>query len=427
MNTSESEHLFNSSKEHLVGGVNSPVRAFKSVGGHPIFMERGEGPHLFSADGEKYIDYVLAYGPMIMGHAHPLITDALISATQKGTAFGAPGELELTLSELITSFMPHMEKVRMVNSGTEATMSALRLARGVTKRPYIVKFSGCYHGHSDSLLVSAGSGGLTFGQPDSAGVLPELAHFTLSLEYNNLEEVTQVFSEKGSEIAAVIVEPAAGNMGLIAPHPDFLKTLRTLCDQSGSILIFDEVMTGFRVSLGGASELFSVTPDLTCLGKVIGGGLPCGAFGGPAEIMDQLAPLGPVYQAGTLSGNPLVMSAGITALEHLRRTDDFSHAVALTSNLVDQLNTLAAEHGWAFSTHNIGTMFGLFCRSGLPTNLTEVQQCDFDVFNRFFHHCLENGIYIPPSQYEACFMSITHGDTQIEHTISTIKEFFHSI
>ena len=422
---SRSHDLFQSACEHIPGGVNSPVRAFKGVGGDPVFFTRGEGPWLYDADDKRYIDYVASWGPMIAGHAHPAAISAVQDMAANGLGFGAPTEIETRMAEKLCSLVPSMELVRMVNSGTEATMSAIRLARGFTGRDRIVKFEGCYHGHSDALLVKAGSGTLTLGVPTSPGVPAAVAADTITLTYNDLDDVQQAFESVGSEIACIIVEPVAGNMNCIPPEPGFLEGLRALCDSHGSVLIFDEVMTGFRVARGGAQAHFGVTPDLTTLGKVIGGGLPVGAFGGRRDIMQKIAPLGPVYQAGTLSGNPISLAAGLATLE-LAAADGF-HAQLdrAAKRLTSGLQTHADAAGIPFTTNQVGGMFGCFFSSDSPVSRFEqVTRCDMDRFQRFYHGMLEAGVYLAPSAYEAGFVSSAHTDAVIDATLESAAGVF---
>ncbi|MFN7086607.1 MAG: glutamate-1-semialdehyde 2,1-aminomutase [Burkholderiales bacterium] len=419
-----SQKLFQHAQLFIPGGVNSPVRAFRSVGGTPLFFRRGKGAQVWDADGNSYVDYVGSWGPLIVGHAHPEVVKAVEQAASKGLSFGAPTETEVEMAELICRLVPSIEQVRLVSSGTEATMSAIRLARGFTGRSKIVKFEGCYHGHADSLLVKAGSGALTFGQPSSAGVPPETAAHTLVLDYNNEIALEQTFAREGDEIAAVIVEPVAGNMNLVTPRPGFLELLRKLCTKHGSVLIFDEVMTGFRVALGGAQSLYGIKPDLTTLGKVIGGGMPVGAFGGRRDIMQCVAPLGPVYQAGTLSGNPVAVAAGLATLKLVQAPGFHDRLAAATRELCDGLAAAARKHGVNFSAQNVGGMFGLYFRETPPASYTEVLQCDRDAFNRFFHAMLAAGIYLAPSAYEAGFVSAAHGPAEISRTIRAADEVF---
>ncbi|HWV61972.1 MAG TPA: glutamate-1-semialdehyde 2,1-aminomutase, partial [Oxalicibacterium sp.] len=420
--TSRNQQLFERSQRLIPGGVNSPVRAFRSVGGTPVFFKRGLGAHLWDEDDKEYIDYIGSWGPMILGHAHPEVIQAVQAAAENSLSFGAPTALELEMAERIIELVPSIEQVRLVSSGTEATMSAIRLARGYTGRNKILKFEGCYHGHADSLLVKAGSGALTFGQPSSAGVPPELAAHTLTLPYNDNAAVEQLFAQIGSEIACVIVEPVVGNMNLIVPQNGFLQVLRDQCTKHGAVLIFDEVMTGFRVALGGAQQLYGITPDLTTLGKVIGGGLPVGAFGGRHDIMHCLAPLGPVYQAGTLSGNPVAVSAGLATLKLIQVPGFHERLGAQTGKLVDGLAAAAREAGVAFSAQHVGGMFGLYFSARCPTSYDEVMKSDKEAFNRFFHGMLDEGIYLAPSAFEAGFVSAAHTDLDIEKTIAAAKK-----
>lgn len=416
-----SQDLFKQAKIPLVGGVNSPVRAFKAVGGDPIFIKSAEGPYITSEDEQKYIDYVLSWGPMLLGHAHPDVIKAVTETAQNGLSFGAPCKQETELAELIQHFMPSCEKIRFVNSGTEATMSALRLARGYTGRDLIIKFEGCYHGHSDALLVSAGSGALTLGEPDSAGVLPELAAKTIVLPYNDPEALIATFKAHPNQIAAVIIEPIAGNMGLVPPKPNYLETLRTQCTANGTLLIFDEVMTGFRVHPGGVQTLYNITPDLTCLGKVIGGGLPCGAYAGKAEIMTQIAPLGPVYQAGTLSGNPIAMAAGIATLKTLKDTDAFKTAETATSTLIEGIKEILKTKNINYQAYAAGTMWGLFFTETPVWNLKDAQTQDATAFKTYHKSMLDQGIYLAPSPYESGFLSSKHTPEIITKTLSAVQ------
>lgn len=425
-NITKSKQFFNMAKNYIPGGVNSPVRAFKGVGGTPIFFTRGKGAYLFDADDNKYIDYVASWGPMILGHANQEVINAVEKNLHNGLGFGAPTEIETKLAKKICELMPSIELVRMVNSGTEATMSAIRLARGFTQRDNIVKFEGCYHGHSDSLLVKAGSGALTLGIPDSAGVPADFAKHTLTLEYNNLTQVEKIFAEKGNDIACIIVEPVTGNMNCIPPVDGFLQGLRSVCDKYGAVLIFDEVMTGFRVSKGGAQEKFDVIPDLSTLGKVIGGGLPVGAFGGKKAIMECIAPLGAVYQAGTLSGNPISMAAGLAMLDMIDKDKDLyknleQKATKLTHGIMEK----AQENNFPMSANVVGGMFGLFfTEANAVTNFKQVSQCNIGRFNEFFHLMLETGVYLAPSAYEAGFISSAHTDDDIELTIEKSEHCF---
>jgi glutamate-1-semialdehyde 2,1-aminomutase len=422
--TSRNQQLFEQSQKLIPGGVNSPVRAFRSVGGTPIFFQRGKGAYVWDEDGKDYVDYVGSWGPMILGHAHPVVIDAVKKAAENSLSFGAPTARELEMAELLIKLVPSMEQVRLVSSGTEATMSAIRLARGFTGRSKIVKFEGCYHGHADALLVKAGSGALTFGQPSSAGVPPEVAAHTLTLSYNDIPGVEALFGQIGDEIACVIVEPVAGNMNLIAPAPGFLEALRQQCSKHGAVLIFDEVMTGFRVALGGAQALYGITPDLTTLGKVIGGGLPVGAFGGRADIMQCLAPVGPVYQAGTLSGNPVAVAAGLATLQLVQEPGFYDRLSARTHQFVEGLCAVVKEKGVKFSAQNVGGMFGVYFSENPPASYAEVMQSDKEAFNRFFHHMLDEGIYLAPSAFEAGFVSAAHGEAEIEKTLAAARKAF---
>lgn len=422
--TSRNHQLFEQSQQYIPGGVNSPVRAFKSVGGEPVFFQRGEGAYFWDADGKSYIDYVGSWGPLILGHAHPEVVKAVQTAAQNGLTFGAPTEAELEIAQLICQLVPSIEQVRLVSSGTEAGMSVIRLARGFTGRSKIIKFEGCYHGHDDSLLVKAGSGALTFGNPSSAGVPAETAGHTIVLNYNDIAGIEAAFNQWGKEIAAVIVEPVAGNMNLIAPQADFLTKLRALCTQNGSVLIFDEVMTGFRVGLGCAQGLYQIKPDLTALGKVIGGGMPMAAFGGRRDIMQCLAPLGPVYQAGTLSGNPVAVAAGLATLKLIQAPGFYDRLSNRTQQLVDGIATKAKSHGVDFCAQSIGGMFGLYFNTNIPGSFAEVMQCDKSAFNRFFHAMLEEGIYFAPSAFEAGFVSSAHGDDELDKTLFAAEKIF---
>jgi glutamate-1-semialdehyde 2,1-aminomutase len=425
--TSRNESLFERARQCIPAGVNSPVRAFRAVGGTPPFFERASGPHLWDADGKRYIDYVGSWGPMVLGHTHPQVVEAVQAAAARALSFGAPTESEIELAETICRLVPSVEMVRLVSSGTEATMSAIRLARGHTKRSLIVKFEGCYHGHADSLLVKAGSGALTFGNPSSAGVPPETAAHTLVLDFNDTAQINALFKEKGNQIACVIVEPVAGNMNLVLPRPGFLEALSENCSRHGAVLLFDEVMTGFRVALGGAQARYGIKPDLTTLGKVIGGGLPVGAFGGRREIMEKIAPLGPVYQAGTLSGNPVAVAAGLATLKLVEEKDFQSKIEKTTQSLVDGLIVEAKKAKIVFSAQSVGSMFGLYFRASPPTSFAEVMQCDKDRFNIFFHHMLERGVYLAPSAYEAGFVSASHGQAEIDTTLAAAREAFRSL
>ena len=422
--TSRNQQLFELSQKVIPGGVNSPVRAFKSVGGNPIFFQRGQGAHVWDVDGKSYIDYVGSWGPLILGHAHPEVVKTVQSTAQNGLTFGAPTEAELEIAELICELLPSIEQVRLVSSGTEAGMSAIRLARGYTGRSRIIKFEGCYHGHDDALLVKAGSGALTFGNPSSAGVPEETVGHTMVLNYNDLSGLEDAFKKYGNEIAAVIVEPVAGNMNLVAPKADFLASLRTLCTQHGSVLIFDEVMTGFRVGLGCAQGLYQVKPDLTTLGKVIGGGMPMAAFGGRRDIMQCLAPIGAVYQAGTLSGNPVAVAAGLATLKQIMATGFYEQLGDKTKQLVSGISAAANKNGISFSAQSIGGMFGFYFRKEIPASFEEVMECDKDSFNRFFHLMLNEGVYLAPSAFEAGFVSSAHSDVEINQTISAAEKIF---
>jgi glutamate-1-semialdehyde 2,1-aminomutase len=422
-----SQSLFHRAQLRIPGGVNSPVRAFLSVGGSPPFLLRGKGATVWDADGNAYIDYVGSWGPLIVGHAHPDVVRAVQQAAERGLSFGAPTEAEVELAELLARLVPSIELVRLVSSGTEATMTAIRLARGHTGRARIVKFEGCYHGHADALLVKAGSGALTLGQPSSAGVPAAVAAQTLVLDYNDGAAVESAFEREGGEIAAVIVEPVAGNMNLVAPREGFLETLRQCCTQHGAVLIFDEVMTGFRVAAGGAQQLYGVSPDLTTLGKVIGGGMPVGAVGGRRDIMQKLAPLGPVYQAGTLSGNPVAVAAGLATLK-LVQTQGFHERIsAVARALCDGLTRAARDAGVAFCAQSVGSMFGLYFRETPPASYREVMAADRNTFNQFFHAMLARGIYLAPSAYEAGFVSAAHGEPEVERTIKAAAGAFAEI
>lgn len=420
-----SEQLFTRAQRTIPGGVNSPVRAFSSVGGTPVFIDHADGAYMFDVDGKRYIDYIGSWGPMLLGHNHPAIRQAVITAAEKGLSFGAPCATEVDMAEMVTKLVPSMEMVRMVSSGTEATMSAIRLARGYTNRNTIVKFEGCYHGHADSLLVKAGSGALTLGVPNSPGVPADFAKYTLTCEFNNLEQLKQTFAEHGDDIACIIVEPVAGNMNCIPPAAGFLQGLRQLCDQYGAVLIFDEVMTGFRVALGGAQAYYNVTPDLTTLGKIIGGGMPVGAFGGKREIMHLIAPLGPVYQAGTLSGNPIAMAAGLASLTELSKPGVYEALTEKTRVLVSGIAAAAKKHAIPLSTNQVGAMFGLFFSTEASvSNFAQATQCDIAAFNRFFHLMLQQGVYLAPSAYEAGFISLAHTDADIAHTVAAAEQSF---
>lgn len=422
--TSRNESLFQRAQKTIPGGVNSPVRAFRSVGGTPRFISRAEGARVWDADGKAYLDYVGSWGPAIAGHAHPEIVEAVREAALAGLSFGAPSEAEVEIAELICARVPSIEMVRLVSSGTEATMSAIRLARGFTGRDAIVKFEGCYHGHADSLLVKAGSGLLTFGNPSSGGVPEDFAKHTIVLDYNDLQQVEDAFRARGNEIAAVIVEAVAGNMNLVKPVPGFLEGLRRLCSEHGTVLIFDEVMTGFRVGPQGVQGLTRITPDLTTLGKVIGGGMPVGAFGGRRDIMEQIAPLGPVYQAGTLSGSPVAVAAGLASLKLIDEPGFYDRVGARTRQLVDGLAAAAGEAGVTFSADSIGAMFGLYFSATPPKSFADVMASDRDAFNRFFHLMLDAGHYFAPSAFEAGFVSAAHSEADIEATVAAARDAF---
>ena len=415
---SRNDELFERAQRVIPAGVNSPVRAFRSVGGTPRFFTRGEGAYLWDADGKRYVDYVGSWGPAIAGHAHPAVVEAVRQTALQGLSFGAPTELEITLAETLIRRVPGIELVRLVSSGTEATMTALRLARGYTGRPKIIKFEGCYHGHGDSLLVKAGSGALTFGQPSSAGVPSAIAGETIVLPFNDVTAVRETFEADGDAIAGIIVEPIAGNMNLVLPGAGFLEGLRTLCDRFGAVLIFDEVMTGFRVHARGAQGLYGITPDLTTLGKVIGGGMPVGAFGGRRSIMECIAPLGPVYQAGTLSGNPVAVAAGLATLALTEAPGFYTRLTATTRALTDGLTAVAKRHGVPMVAQAVGGMFGIYFAAPIPGSLADVMACDKERFNRFFHAMLDAGFYFAPSAYEAGFVSAAHGEREIDATLA---------
>ena len=422
--TSHNEELFTASQKVIPGGVNSPVRAFRSVGGTPLFFGRGQGAFVWDADGKKYTDYVGSWGPMIVGHCHPEVVKAVQDAAAQGLGFGAPTAGELDLANLLCTLLPSLEMVRLVSSGTEATMSAIRLARGFTGRSRIVKFEGCYHGHSDGLLVKAGSGLLTFGQPSSSGVPAEIAQLTTVLDYNDAAGLEKCFAERGHEIAAVIVEVVAGNMNLVAPKREFLDAMRSHCTQYGAVLILDEVMTGFRVSLQGAQGYYGIKPDLVTLGKVMGGGLPAAAFGGRRDIMNCLAPLGAVYQAGTLSGNPVAVAAGLTTLKLVQVPGFYERLAQRAKQLTEGLTAAAKKHGIAFCAQSVGGMFGLYFRSSPPTSYAEVMQCDKEAFNKFFHAMLDAGHYLAPSAFEAGFVSAAHAEVDIAATVAAADKIF---
>jgi glutamate-1-semialdehyde 2,1-aminomutase len=422
---SQSETLFDRAQKVIPGGVNSPVRAFKGVGGTPLFIARAEQAYLFDADGKRYIDYVGSWGPMIAGHSNPEIIAAVQEAIGRGLSYGAPTAIEVDMAERIGEIMPSIEMVRMVNSGTEATMSAIRLARGYTGRDNIVKFEGGYHGHGDSLLVKAGSGALTFGEPNSPGVPADLAKHTLTLDYNNSDQVRELFAAQGDSIACIIVEPVSGNMNCIPPVPGFLETLREVCDEHGALLIFDEVMTGFRVAFGGAQEVYNIKPDLTTLGKIIGGGMPVGAFGGRRDVMERLAPTGPIYQAGTLSGNPIAMTAGLKTLDIISRDGFYEDLERKSARMVEGMLEVAKANNIALSSNRVGAMFGLFfTEEPKVTNYQQVTACNIDRFNRFFHGMLDHGVNLAPSAYEAGFVSAAHTDQDIDETLEAANKVF---
>jgi len=422
MSGPRSRKLFEEAKKHIPGGVNSPVRAFRSVGGEPLFIKKAKGSKIYDADNKAYIDYVLSWGPMILGHSHPKVTAALKKAIVSGTSFGAPTELEITLAKMVKKAFPSIEMVRMVSSGTEATMSAIRAARGFTGRDKILKFDGCYHGHGDSLLVKAGSGVATFGLPDSPGVPSDLARHTLTVSYNDLAAVKEVASREGEQIACIIVEPVAGNMGCVPPQRGFLEGLRAVCDQYGIVLIFDEVMTGFRVSYGGAQQLYRIKPDMTCLGKVIGGGLPVGAYGGKLEIMQKIAPIGPIYQAGTLSGNPLAMTAGIETLKLLSKPGVYKTLEKLSAGLEQGLRNAAAEAGIPVTMNRVGSMFTGFFTDTKVKDFASAKTSDTARFGKYFLSMLKHGVNLAPSQYEAAFMSLAHTRADINRTIEAARK-----
>ena len=420
-----SEQLFERAQLSIPGGVNSPVRAFKAVGGTPRFIEKADGPYIYDVDGKRYIDYVQSWGPMVLGHNNDKIREAVIHAAASGLSFGAPTEAEIIMAEKVREIVPSMEMVRMVNSGTEATMSAIRLARGYTGKNKLVKFEGCYHGHADSLLVKAGSGALTLGVPSSPGVPADVAQHTLTVEYNNLDSVKQVFAEVGDDIACIIVEPVAGNMNCIPPVDGFLQGLRDICDEHGAVLIFDEVMTGFRVSRGGAQEHYGVTPDLTCLGKVIGGGMPVGAFGGKKSILTHIAPTGPIYQAGTLSGNPIAMAAGLAAMEQIAEPGLYEPIFNSTKALVEGFQAIADEHGIPFTTNHAGSMFGLFFTDvDKVVNYQQAINCNQERFKQFYHGMLDEGVYLAPASYEAGFVSKMHTQDIVDATLEAARKVF---
>ncbi len=422
MSTSQSEILFKHAQELIPGGVNSPVRACGSVGGQPVFIEKGEGSKLYDADENEYIDYVLSWGPLILGHRPKAVIDAITQVLETGTSFGAPTRLETRLAQMVVEMVPSVEKIRMVNSGTEATMSAVRLARGYTGRDVVIKFDGCYHGHADTLLVAAGSGVATLGIPGSPGIPDAVISHTLSLKYNDLEGFKRVMDEKGELVAGVIVEPVAGNMGMVLPDPGFLETLREETRKYGAVLIFDEVMTGFRVGRGSAQGVFGIRPDLSCFGKVIGGGLPVGAYGGQKQIMEFIAPAGGVYQAGTLSGNPLAMAAGIATLTELRKKGVYQNLDAKTRKLMDGFKAAAYESGIALQTASVGAMAGFFFADEPVHNFEDAKKSDLERFARFYRSMLQKGVYLAPSQFEACFVSVAHSDADIDQTIDAARQ-----
>lgn len=422
--TSRNEELFTRAQRTIPGGVNSPVRAFRSVGGTPRFLKKAKGARVWDADGKEYLDYVGSWGPAILGHADPVVVEAVRAAALDGLSFGAPTEREIDMAERLCELLPSMEMVRLVSSGTEATMSAIRLARGFTGRDAIVKFEGCYHGHADSLLVKAGSGLLTFGNPSSAGVPDDFAKHTLVLDYNNQAALEEIFQARGSEIACVIIEPIAGNMNLVKPSAEFMHLLRRLCTEHGAVLIFDEVMTGFRVGPRGVQGLFGITPDLTTLGKVIGGGMPVGAFGGRRDIMQKIAPLGAVYQAGTLSGSPVAVAAGLASLDQISKPGFYELLTARTTRLVDGIKASAAKHGVGFTADSVGGMFGLYFAEAVPQSYADVMASDKDSFNRFFHAMLDAGHYFAPSAFEAGFVSAAHSEADIDSTIAAADAWF---
>ena len=420
----QSQEHFLRAQKSIPGGVNSPARAFGGVGGTPVVMDRADGAYLFDIDGNRYIDYIGSWGPHILGHRHPAVIEAIIAALSKGTSFGAPCELETELAELVIDAVPSIERVRMVNSGTEATMSAIRVARGFTGRNVLVKFAGCYHGHVDSLLVKAGSGALTLGTPSSPGVPPGCTADTMVLEYNDPQRLEEAFAARGSEIAAVILEPVVGNMGVVVPTPEFLTALQNVCHQYGSLLIFDEVMTGFRVAYGGAQSRFGIRPDLTTLGKIIGGGLPVGAYGGRADIMNVVSPVGPVYQAGTLSGNPVAMASGIATLKRLKESNPYPQLESMTKSLVTGLSKLATKAGIPHTIPQVGSMFTFFFNPSVVTNLEIASKSDTKAFGRYFHAMLERGVYLACSQFEANFVSAAHTDDDLKATLGAAEQAF---
>ena len=427
LDTAKSDDLFKRAQQLIPGGVNSPVRAFRAMGRAPLFIREAAGAHLTDVDGNSYIDYVGSWGPMILGHAHPVVIEAIRKAVSRGTSYGAPTESEIELAGEITSAFPSLERVRLTSSGTEAAMSAIRLARGFTGRDRIVKFEGCYHGHSDSLLVKAGSGLATFGTPDSAGVPADFARNTIVVPYNDAGALNEIFEEQGSEIACVIIEPVAGNMGCVPPGPGYLEAVREVTSRHGALLIFDEVITGFRLAYGGAQQLFGVKADLTCLGKIIGGGLPVGAFGGRADVMDRIAPLGPVYQAGTLSGNPLAVTAGLAMLKLLRDSKPYEELERRSAKLERGLRAAASEAGIASTVNRVGSMLTAFFTEGPVTDWPSAKKCDTDRYGRFFRAMLEQGVYLAPSQFECAFVSFAHTEELIERTIETVRSALRTI
>ncbi|NDJ34616.1 MAG: glutamate-1-semialdehyde 2,1-aminomutase [Chloroflexi bacterium] len=427
MNTTRSSELYAEAVQFMPGGVNSPGRAFKGVGGTPLFIERGEGPYLYDADGNRYVDYVLSWGPLILGHAHPNVVEAVAKQAARGTSYGAPTDLEIQLAQIVTQMVPSMQMLRFVNSGTEATMSAIRVARAYTGRDKFIKFDGNYHGHADSLLVQAGSGVATFGLPNSPGVPQGATQDTLTCAYNDLDGVRATFEAYPEQIAAIIAEPVAANMGFVLPEPGFLEGLRALCDEFGALLILDEVMTGFRVALGGAQDAFGIEPDLTTLGKVIGGGLPVGAYGGKRSIMEVVSPVGPMYQAGTLSGNPLAMAAGLATLTTLREEGLFERVVAVTDRVHAAIKEAAADAGVSLQTAQAGTMFGLYFSEAPVTNYSEAKASDTMRYATYFHALVEEGVYVAPSAFEAGFTSIAHEGEALDHTIEAVRRAFQRV
>lgn len=428
MNYQRSSALFQEAQNYIPGGVNSPVRAFKSVGGTPVFMQKAQGAYLYDEDGKEYVDYINSWGPMILGHTHPMVLEAVTNQLKKGFSYGTPTELEIEIAKLIVENVPNVDKVRMVNSGTEACMSAIRLARGFTAKDKIIKFEGCYHGHSDSFLIKAGSGAATFGNPNSPGVTQGTAKDTLLARYNDFESVKNLFESNSGEIAAIIIEPVAGNMGCIVPEENFLENLRKICDENNALLIFDEVMTGFRLGFGGAQERLNIDADLVCFGKIIGGGFPVGAFAGRSEIMDFLAPLGPVYQAGTLSGNPIAMRAGITTLSILKEDLNIYDRIDSTTKILhEEISSIFSNKGIIHTTNRLGSMISFFFGENKIRNFDDAQQANHGLFNQFFHHLLNEGIYLPPSGYETWFISDSIKNEEIEKTLNAIEKFVPSV